>query len=785
MNFKTTVGLLLVLVVVLAVSWYLGVFGPERPETTKPPVIEAKKHLLIAPKLKDVKKIRLDTRARGYLVFQKIGDDWQIVEPVKARAVNWSVTDLVSAFEDAKKLETFIPGEGEFAEVTLKDLALAEPAVKVTLEEDDRKLTFLVGKNVELTENTYVKLPEAREVAVIDVNLRTKIKKDLKEYRDKQLWELKKDKITELRYDARDGTNYKFTKSDDHWLMLSPIRAPADKETVSKALDKLVWLRAEEFIDDKPDTLEGYGLDKPAWKITVVITEKITPKETGKDKAETKPASTKPTIKRTEHTILIGDSGGLNADYVYAKLPEHEWVVAIKQEDLKEFTPDAIAWREKKIIDVAKGQINKLEIDHKDSKFTLVKKTGTWRLELKPGKLVKVETSAVDDLLTKIADMKAASFKDKPTKTLAKEGLDKPTCQVKIFAADKVEPIELAIGKTTPSGLYRYVRRSGRAYLAAVAEENVAQLYKPARNYRNRKMIDFSIDDVVAIELKRTKRTYKLTRADKGKRWQVIKPIKADADQDKVKDLILACSTLKAESFPPEADLRKYDLDKPEIDLTITTQTEVEVVKARPTTTAASGPATTKASTKPVKKKIKRQYKLCVSKHGGKVYAVAPTTDPQLVGEVAESLHDDLSAELIKRDIFGDLPTDKIEKLVIRRKSGKKYVFAKKDDKWQYPADPVVVIDKEKIDDLTKALAELKANRYVSFEAKDAKRFGLDQPYLKITAGGDGKDYVLTIGRPATNGRYAQASGKDGWIFEITSGDVDKFDKHLKDFAKK
>ena len=766
MSFKTTLTLLVVLIVLVGASWYLGVFAPPQDDKTpvsEAPTVDAREQMLIAPKLEDVSRMTLEVKGRGKVVFQKQDQKWTIIEPVEVAAVSWDVSDLVTAFQDAKKLRSFTPGaEGE---LSLEQTGLAEPSMVVTLE-GDRTLTLQIGKNVVASENTYVRTGDSEPIAVVDVDLREKIKKDLKEYRDKRLWEPNKDKVAELVYTDQAGTEYKFVKTDGKWVMTSPMRAPVEKDTITKAIDTVTWLKAEEFAEDQPEQLQMYGLAEPKWRVVVTTVEEVKPEP---KEGETQPADTQPTTKRTDYVVLVGNPAGLDSKQTYAKLADRPWVVTVKQEDLGKIIPDLQAWRDKKLIDAAVAEINHVEIAQPEGDVVLDKKQGTWTL-VQGDQTLAVDSSAVDGLLNKLTELKAASFVDQPT---GEQALDNPQRRIRIVAEGKLEPVEIAVGETTPSGLYRYAQRVGLDYLFAVPEETLQAVFKPAIAYRDRKVLNFDVDSAVAFEVRREDRTYRLEWREAGG-WRVAQPVDAEAEQKAVKDLIMALATLQADSYVDTDHLNRYGLDEPDITVVVTTELEDQA----PTTAPATAPTT---QTQPAG----RQYTLLVSRRDGKVYATVADQTPALVAQVGQQLYDDLSAELVRRSIFTGLSKSDAGKLTIQRAEST-LEFVKDGDQWRYPADPVVQIDGTKVEKVIAAMAELKAKRYVSFDPQDADKYGLETPHITLTVEeADGETHGLDVARQAKTGRYAQAAtGENRWVFTIETADVDKLDEELKDFVK-
>ncbi len=754
MNFKTTLTLLVVLIAAFGLSWYLGIFSPEaaKPKGAPTPVVEANKVFLITPKLKDVSKIRLDLTGRGYLVFEKKGENWQIIEPVTAKALGWELTDLVSGFEEARKLETL-------TDASLKETGLEEPLYKITFEEKDRKVTYLVGKNVVASDNTYVKTPDSKDVIVVDQNLKAKVKKDLSGYRDKQIWELRKDKISELVFTNREGTTFTFIKSDDSkWVMTSPVRSPVAMDAITSAINALSTLRAEEFADDKPASLATYGLEKPAWKITAVETEKIEP--------TTKPTQTapvKPAIKRSEYVIFLGNQTGLKSDQVFAKLADKGWVVSLKESDIKSMLPTATAWRDKKILDLDRSAITKILIRNAGEEITLARAADqTWKFQA--GKeTVLADTRAVNTVLDTLVGLEAASFIDQPDPNFIKKNrIDRPVCTVKIFAGSKVEPVELTIGEVTPSRMFRYLKRSGLEYVAAVSNDKIVSLLKPALTYQNKRILEFNVDDVKSIEVVHDKRTYKVDRADRTKPWTVLSPLAAAADQENVKNILMALTVLEASEFVGQKNVENSGLQKPQILVKLTAETP---------------PLTTKPTDKPVR----HEYSLGVSRVDGKVNAIRPDVANALVARVPDSLYSILTAELIDRKAFTELPTDKIDRVEIKRPGTEPMIFEKSGGEWKYPADPVFPAGKDKIDQIISALAQVKALRFVEFQPTE--KYGLLRPHFKMTVFAGKNSWSLAVGQVSEKqNRYAQTSQRP-WVFDLSSEEYAKLDKNLKDLA--
>lgn len=92
----------------------------------------------------------------------------------------------------------------------------------------------------------------------------------------------------EITYSSEDGSSVSLVKEDDTWHLKDDTETALVQDTIENIADTVSDVQAERQIED-PDSLESYGLDSPAYTITVI----------GED--------------GTTETIYIGD--GADSDY--------------------------------------------------------------------------------------------------------------------------------------------------------------------------------------------------------------------------------------------------------------------------------------------------------------------------------------------------------------------------------------------------------------------------------------------------------------------------------------
>lgn len=116
----------------------------------------------------------------------------------------------------------------------------------------------------------------------------------------------------------------------------------------------------------------------------------------------------------------------MKSDQVFAKLADKNWVVSIKESDIKNLLPTATAWRDKKILDLDRAGITKIQIRNAGEEITLTKADQAWKLQT--GKeTVSADARAVDNVLDTLVGLEAASFIDQPDpKFIKKNRIDQP-----------------------------------------------------------------------------------------------------------------------------------------------------------------------------------------------------------------------------------------------------------------------------------------------------------------------------------------------------------------------
>src|SRR5947199_7456925 len=195
-----------------------------------------------------------------------------------------------------------------------------------------------------------------------------------------------------------------------------------------------------------------------------------------------------------------------------------------------------------------------------------------WRLESPVKDLA--DGSTVDSLLFDLEDWKKdATISGKEIEAdksrMAEYGVAKAKLRLKLQGANA--PPEILFGNNAALEGKTYVRleNSKDVFLAAQSIKN--QISKKPEEFRDRKLTDTVATQVTRLSLKTAAGEMELQK--QADHWQIVKPLRARADDQKVNDLIAQITTsLIAQLVADDAgDLHLYGLAEPRGTVTIFT----------------------------------------------------------------------------------------------------------------------------------------------------------------------------------------------------------------------
>jgi len=308
-----------------------------------------------------VRRIALKTPA-GEMELEKKGDHWDIVKPLRARADDEKVGDLIAQVTTARIQQFVADDHGD-----LRPYGLAEPRGSITLfgqegkrdqkveiadsikifGQEDKGQILQVGSVPEKEKGqVYVRFAPRGAVYTLPKKIEEILNTKPVDLRDYHLVRIDTNVLDRITIDVPGKGKTVLARKDGNWTIASRNNAPADSGGVRRLIDTLQNQRVTKFVEDVASNLPKYGLDKPQLQITF---SSFASENTAETKAGEQPFA----------TLAFGKEDG---DNVYARLTDEPFVVAVRRDLLDQISTDSLQWQELSIFKFKPDEIHRLSV---------------------------------------------------------------------------------------------------------------------------------------------------------------------------------------------------------------------------------------------------------------------------------------------------------------------------------------------------------------------------------------------------------------------------------------
>jgi len=356
----------------------------------------------------------------------------------------------------------------------------------------------------------------------------------------------KSEDVKEFRLKSQNKTVL-FSKEKDQWRIKEPLVAKAENESVESALAILRKAEIERTVNENPDNLSEYGLDKPSLEISI--------------KGEVSPPLEK---------ILVGNKNPTDY-YVYIKKEKSPHVM-LTNSGLKDgLDKELYYYRDKTVLGLKIEDIKRLQIKYQGKEANLeLDNKDDWQLT-EPIK-TKADGGVIRRLLYSLKNSKVKEFVEENPTELKKYGLDSPARMV-IFFADKKQPGKSLLigGRWKKGGVF--AKWGDKKDVFMIPDDSVKGYPETEYHLRDKMVLDFKKEEVVKVALRYPDEEIKeiIVTSESENQWKIIKPLEVRADEFEISDLLWALLDMEAEKFVSDgpADLKAYNLNKPIIEVDV------------------------------------------------------------------------------------------------------------------------------------------------------------------------------------------------------------------------
>lgn len=361
-----------------------------------------------------------------------------------------------------------------------------------------------------------------------------------------------------------------------------------------------------------------------------------------------------------------------------------------------------------KVVNFDSEKIDGVVIENGDDKIDLRRRDKKWRLEA-PIK-DQADSSQVDDLLSDLENwQKDATISAKEIEAdknkLVEFGVNKSKLRLKLTGAGA--PPEILFGKDAALENRMYVRLENSKAVFIAPQSVKKEIDKKAEDFRDRKLTDLIMAQIVRVVLKTPAGELELQK--QGDHWEIVKPLRAHGDDQKVGDLIAQVTTAQIQKFVADdkGDLHPYGLAEPRGSITLFTENEKQG-------------QTLQIGAEPEKEKDQTYVRFSARSF---VYTV-----PKKIEDLLNTKPNDLRDRHLVR-----IDTKILDRLTIDPAGKQKIVLARKGEEWTMASKNNAAANSSEVDRLIDTLQNAQVTRFVEDVASNLPKYGLDKPQLQLT----------------------------------------------------
>ncbi len=360
------------------------------------------------------------------------------------------------------------------------------------------------------------------------------------------------------------------------------------------------------------------------------------------------------------------------------------------------------------VVNFEREKLDGLFIQNGDDRIELRRQNNKWRLE-SPIK-DQADNAAVAALLSDLEawqkdDTIMAKEIEKEKNRLDEYDLSKPKLRLKLLGANA--PPEILFGKDAALEGKMYVRFENSKDIFITTQTVKNELAKKPEDFRDRKLTELTTSQVVRALLKTVSGEMELQK--KGDHWEIVKPLRACGDDQKVGDLLAQVTTARIEQFVVDdrGDLHPYGLAEPRGSITLFAQDDKQGQMLQ-------------IGTVPEKNKEQVYVRFAARN--------AVYTLPKKIEEILNTKPADLRDRHLVR-----FETNILDRITIDAPGKGKTVLARKNEAWTIANRNNEPANSGEVNRLIDTLKNEQVTKFVTDVASELDKYALDRPQLQVT----------------------------------------------------
>ena len=450
----------------------------------------------VLPGLKAADVSSIQARPDGQQIHaERTNDTWQLTEPLFCPARKAAIETLLGLFENltakpitAQEIKNYPKPNEEFG--------FDSPQATIILEGNQRH-TILIGNSTAPGDEVFVQVIGAEGIYIVNADLLKWIPRNANDWRDTKfvdLGALKFDRLIVTNAGKPQPLEFQRDPTNKLWRLTGPTKARADSDKIEESLRQVQNLRVRQFVSDDPRAdLDFYGLPSAGFSLA---------------------------LGQGTNTVLLlqfGKSPTNAADLVFARRADRNSIVTVSKDLLEPWHGTEKDFRDRHLVTLTRP-LDEIEV-HAGEDFTLQgQASNTWRiLEQK----FPVDPVLAREFIGNLAGLQVAQFvKDEVTDLgLPLFGLKSPLRKYILKTADTnaagVTNIVIAqIDFGTNQDGQIFAKRADESFVYEIKPSDFQQLPSAGWQLRDRRIWNFSTNDVTRITIHQNGKTREIVRTE-------------------------------------------------------------------------------------------------------------------------------------------------------------------------------------------------------------------------------------------------------------------------------
>jgi len=472
--------------------------------------------------------------------FKKHNSLWNIVEPVKTKADNNLIEDLISQIVNLKAVKQISTPDQSLEIYGLKNPAFIIDFLSTDSQSEEIGYSCKIGNENPTGEYLYVQSGNEKVVFLVANTLKTNLTNSLFGYRDKRIITFKPDDISKFTIERKGSPLISIRKQNEEWILTEPVDVKGDQSRINEILNILQTQKINEFVSETGENLSQYGLDDP------YINLKIHLKDTD-----------------AVHHLFIGNPTTESCKFNFARKEGTPHVFSISKDIIEKLPNEAFDIRNKSICEFDRNDINKIILDYDSGRFELLKEENDdWKM-VSPREFI-ADQPTVGSVLSNLSYLRATGIKDAESK------FGEVYASIFLYASDNIEPeLVLTIGGIPGDRVGRWVRTSKDQTIFRVSDDDIQKMIREEFDFRKKELISFNKDDLDRIKIDILDNTIVIEQYRDS--WRVIQPEGSNISESTLQNIYWEVHRIRINSIVTgqKSDLSRYGLDIPQAAVTI------------------------------------------------------------------------------------------------------------------------------------------------------------------------------------------------------------------------